>query len=108
MTDADAEITRLTRVASLLKDQLSDALDRQDVLENALKWVRFRAGLHMLGGAFNPEHMRDLANLAADAIAGRRPELPDLDEAWKSAQEEGTRLAAWFAEMEEGTEDGGA
>jgi hypothetical protein len=33
---------------------------------NALKWIRTVAGLHYFGGAFDPEHMRALANLAGN------------------------------------------
>jgi len=66
-------------------------------LEAALKWIRFDAGLHYLGQAFDPEHMRALANMAADALGSRAPELPDFDEAMKEAQAEGARLAEELA-----------
>ena len=36
---------------------------------NALLWIRTIAGMHYFGDAFNPEHMRALANLAADALS---------------------------------------
>lgn len=61
--------------------------------ENALKWIRLITGLHYFGGAFEPEHMRTLANIAADALAGTR-DLPDFDE----AQERSKRKAAERAE----------
>jgi hypothetical protein len=61
--------------------------------ENALKWIRLIAGLHYFGGAFEPEHMRTLANLAADALAGTR-DLPDFEE----AQERSKRKASEWAE----------
>jgi len=73
--------------------------DRVAVLENTLKWVRFYALLHYMGGAFDPEHMRDIANVAADALAlhDRNPEpLPDFEDAFELAQEEGKRLAELF------------
>lgn len=43
---------------------------------NALLWIRTIAGLHYFGGAFNPEHMRALANLAALTLDGK--DLPDF------------------------------
>jgi hypothetical protein len=61
--------------------------------ENALKWIRLITGLHYFGGAFEPEHMRNLANIAADALAGTR-DLPDFDE----AQERSKRWASEMAE----------
>lgn len=64
--------------------------------QNALKWIRHIAGMHYFGGAFDPEHMRDLANLAADALAGSR-DLPDFDEAQKRSRKRAARLAAKFA-----------
>jgi hypothetical protein len=44
---------------------------------NALMWVRIITGMHYYGGAFEPEHMRDLANLAARALDGQ--DLPDCE-----------------------------
>lgn len=61
---------------------------------NALKWISLIAGLHYFGDAFNPEHMRTLANVAADALAGQR-DLPDFEE----SQAEGKR---WAREMADG------
>lgn len=61
--------------------------------ENALKWIRLITGLHYFGGAFEPEHMRVLANIAADALAGTR-DLPDFDE----SQERSKRKAGEWAE----------
>jgi hypothetical protein len=58
---------------------------------NALKWIRHIAGMHYFGGAFDPEHMRGLANVAADAMMGR--ELPDWDEAMEKAQEKARKWA---------------
>ena len=44
---------------------------------NALRWIKFTAGMHALGGAFDPQHMQDLANFAADALAGEP--MDDID-----------------------------
>jgi len=61
--------------------------------ENALKWIRTVAGMHYWGGAFDPEHMRSIANIAGDALAGRR-DLPDHDEAMAASQERAVERAA--------------
>jgi len=45
---------------------------------NALVWIRTIAGMHYFGDAFDPEHMRALANLAANALAGK--DVPDFEE----------------------------
>lgn len=67
-------------------------------MEAALKWIRFKANLHYIGDAFDPEHMREIANLAANTLAGNKPQLPDFDEAMEKAKAEGARMAAWFRE----------
>lgn len=54
-----------------------ELLARIKQLENTLKWIRFNAGLHYIGQAFDPEHMRFLANMAAEGIYGDK--LPDFD-----------------------------
>jgi hypothetical protein len=46
---------------------------------NALLWIRTIAGLHYFGGAFNPEHMRTLANLAADGLDLGGKDIPDFE-----------------------------
>lgn len=61
-------------------------------LTNALEWIRFHAMLHYLGNAFEPEHMRSIANLAADALDGRLVDLPDYHEAMELATERGREL----------------
>lgn len=70
-------------------------MPREYRLENALKWIRMLTGLHYFGGAFEPEHMRDLANIAADALAGTR-DLPDFDEAQERSQRKAREWAARF------------
>lgn len=59
--------------------------------ENALKWITLIAGSHYWGGAFEPEHMRSIANIAADALAGK--DLPDHDEAMEKARVHAGELA---------------
>lgn len=73
--------------------------------ENALKWIRLITGLHYFGGAFEPEHMRSLANLAADALSGDR-DLPDFEEAQAKTQERARKMADRLqAVMDEGRDD---
>jgi hypothetical protein len=60
--------------------------------ENALLWVRHLAGAHYQGGAFDPEHMRALANIAEDALIGR--EVPDFEDAGRRAVEQAREHAA--------------
>jgi len=74
-------------------------------LENGLRWIRFWAGLHYLGDAFDPEHMRDIVNVAADVLDGALKEkLPDFDEALARAKEAGKqwadRVGQWVEEDE--------
>jgi hypothetical protein len=64
--------------------------------ENTLKWIRHIAGAHYWGGAFEPGHMRDIANVAANALDGKV--LPDYDTVWAKAREKGQTLAAEYAE----------
>ncbi len=47
-------------------------------LTNALEHIRLAATLHYVGGAFDPEHMRSIANVAIAALSGEDiPALPD-------------------------------
>lgn len=68
---------------------------REYRLENALKWIRTITWMHYFGGAFDPEHMRTLANIAADALAGER-DLPDFDAAAKKSKKKARKWAARF------------
>ena len=79
--------------------------------KNTLTWIRHVAGLHYFGGAFNPEHMRDLANMATAVLQGKA--LPDYDEVMDRSRVKAAEYAALFAswaddgEGSEGSEDGG-
>lgn len=66
-----------------------------DNLRNALEHIRIAAALHHWGGAFDPEHMLAIANLASRALLGEDvPPMPDPEEihaerlAWKAWLEE--------------------
>lgn len=50
-------------------------------LTNALEHIRVAAALHYVGGAFDPEHMRGICNLAVAALNGESiPPLPDPEQ----------------------------
>ena len=63
--------------------------------------------MHYFGDAFNPEHMRALANLAADALDGK--DAPDFEErmadAKQRAREMADRLSINLIGEEDGTDD---
>lgn len=54
-------------------------------LFNALQWIRQEATLHYLGDAFDPIHMRTIANMAIAALRGEP--FPDYEEAMARARE---------------------
>jgi hypothetical protein len=63
---------------------------------NALRWIRHISLIHYMGGAFEPEHMRDIADLAGQALNGKKIErFPHLKEL-EQAVEEKARL--WMEE----------
>ena len=80
----------------------SDELDRMAArlyrAENALKWVNYLTATHYLGGAFEPGHMRDLSNMAADALDCQR-DLPDYEETTAAAREKARVRAAKWSEL---------
>lgn len=59
----------------------------EDNYANTLKWIAHVAAGHYMGGAFDPEHMKALADLAMTTLAG--DELPDFDESMTAARERG-------------------
>src|SRR5262245_9682638 len=79
-------------------------------MENTLKWIRYQATLHYMGEAFMPEHMRHIANMAADALEwepwreGEKFLLPNFEETWHEAKEraakEADELWKWIEESE--------
>jgi hypothetical protein len=58
---------------------------------NALLWIRTIAGMHYFGDAFNPEHMRALANLAANALGGK--DVPDFEERMAASKRRAREMA---------------
>ena len=77
-----------------LERQYNVAREHEERYRNALLWVRTVAGMHYLGGAFEPEHMRDLANLAANALDGT--DLPDCEESSAKARKKARKWAERF------------
>lgn len=82
---------------------MSGSIRRAYEFENALKWIRQVALLHYIGGAFESEHMRDIANVAAKVMNGK--ELPDYDEAMAKADLRTAELYASFREHLDPDED---
>jgi len=70
--------------------------DPEERYRNALLWVRTIAGMHYFGGAFDPEHMRDIANLAANALDGK--DLPDCEERMRAARARAREMAERFGQ----------
>lgn len=69
--------------------------DEIDRLRNALLWIHYRAYVHYIGGAFDPEHMGALADAATDALNGEPVE--DFDAAMARAKVKAKEWAAMFA-----------
>ena len=67
-----------------------DDLEEIDYLRNAFMWIHYITSMHYIGQAFDPDHMRALANLAADALAGK--DLPSFAEATERAQERASEI----------------
>jgi hypothetical protein len=65
----------------------------EDRYRNALLWIRSIAGLHYFGDAFDPEHMRRLANLAAEALDPRGREIPDFEQRMAAAKVRAREMA---------------
>jgi hypothetical protein len=77
-------------VPKALVDSLTASLDATrasaDNYRNALEHIRVDASIHYLGGAFEPAHMRAIANFATEALSGKdiprhpvyeEPEVPE-------------------------------
>ena len=86
-------------------DLVQQLTDRVGNLQNTLHWIHHLAAVHYIGGAFDPEHMRVIANMAAEALDPDGKKLPDHIEAMKQAREEAERLSAKFRHWVDGDED---
>lgn len=67
----------------------------EDRYHNALLWIRHVAFLHYMGGAFDPEHMRDLANMATASLQDK--DFPDYAQSMAESREKAAEWAALFA-----------
>lgn len=67
--------------------------DAEQRYANTLKWIRHIAAMHWFGGAFDPEHMRDIANIASDGLDLSHEPLPDYDSSMAKAREEAQEMA---------------
>lgn len=75
-------------------------------LENTLRWIRSLALTHYFGDAFDPEHMRSIANMAADALmewqGGELKTMPDFDGCAEEAKLKAAEWAElWHSELRE-------
>ena len=86
---------------------MSETFDAAEHYANALKWIRHIAALHYMGGAFEPKHMRALANIAADALDPTiRKVLPDYENSMEQARERAREMAERLGfDLLDGTED---
>jgi hypothetical protein len=78
------------------KDVWWDTDSITEQYRNALKWIHHLAGMHFIGGAFEPSHMRDLANIAADGLSGAK-ELPHFDKVMQDGRE---KARQWLDEVD--------
>ena len=83
-------------------DYSDQLIDRVAQLENTLEWIGHLARTHYLGGAFDPEHMRAIANLTVDGLTGK--ELPNFQDSMKAALEHGKKQ---WEELQYLIDDGG-
>lgn len=83
---------------------MADSANSQDVrikrLENGLKWVSQLAGMHYATGAFDPEHMRIIANMCYD-ILNENDFLPDFEETIKEGTKQAQELAQRIQDLAE-------
>jgi len=71
-------------------------------LANALEAIRRAAWIHWSGGAFEPGHMYDIANHAAQALCGEPMEsLTPLSTIYKEAEERVAEVEALFEKGDE-------
>lgn len=63
---------------------------------SVLHWIHQTATMHWLGDAFDPVHMRNLADLAATAIRGEP--IMSYEEAMVEARERAAEMFASFNE----------
>lgn len=99
MTEPVPPFTRnqLGNIAHNATPDVRRLVERVADLENALYWIRFQAGLHHLGDAFDPIHMWAISSLAHDALAGNP--VPDWAEHVEKAQEAADRWAETYANL---------
>jgi hypothetical protein len=73
-------------------------VDNETYFLSALQWIRYFATMHWLGDAFDPVHMRQIANFASAAIRGEP--IDDFAEATARARAKAAELMAFFDQIE--------
>lgn len=66
--ELEQQVKELKQIGETLKGHVNKQIAIEYRYANTLEWIRFLAGLHYMGDAFEPEHMRAIANMAADAL----------------------------------------
>lgn len=85
-----------TETETVLQEAVLAAMAEAERYRGALLWIRLIAFGHYSGGAFDPEHMRDIANLAANVLNGK--ELPDFEESAAKARKKAAKWAERFGQ----------
>jgi excisionase family DNA binding protein len=86
-------VSELERMRGVMQQQEQQKLQSTTEYRyrNALLWIRVAAGMHYFGGAFDPEHMRAIANLAADALSGK--DIKDYESAMERSRAKARKWA---------------
>jgi hypothetical protein len=90
---AAVEVAVRERVAS----EIEACVAAEYRYRNTLLWIRTIAGMHYFGGAFDPEHMRSITNMAANALGGK--DLPDCEERARAAMARAREMVGKWAAM---------
>lgn len=73
--------------------------DGERYYNNALHWIRQTALLHYIGDAFDPVHMREIANFATMVLRGEP--ITDYDATTERAKVEAAKMMALFDQSED-------
>jgi hypothetical protein len=76
------------------EEEVDVEVDNETYFLSALQWIRYFATMHWLGDAFDPIHMRQIANFASAAIRGEA--ISDYDQATARARVKAAEMMAWF------------
>ena len=86
-------------VMTAVADDDGDKAAELKRLRDALYWVRMQAMVHYVGQAFEPQHMKEIVDLADNALDGGP--VPDYRQSVEEAQRRAKEMAQWFEENAE-------